>query len=182
MPTSQAMGVMLSSASTEWYTPPPIIDMARAVMREIDLDPATAPAAQRWIRAERIFTIKDDGLSKEWVTRDGRPTRVWLNPPFGKDGGQSNAARWAKKLTEEYQAKRVTQACLLLHGKFGYEWFEALLDQYPACLLRHRLRFVAPNGDATGQAKCSQVLFYVGRDLTNFKAHFSRLGRIVLPK
>ena len=51
----------------EWFTPDeppwPIITMARKVLGEIDLDPATHEEAQATVRATQYFTKEDDGLT-----------------------------------------------------------------------------------------------------------------------
>ncbi len=60
----------------EWSTPPEVIESARQVLGTIDLDPATNPTAQGWIRATRIFTKTENGLLHPWRGR------VWLNPPY----------------------------------------------------------------------------------------------------
>jgi len=70
--------------SDEWYTPAEYIEAARAVMGDIDLDPATCAAAQEMIRARTFLTKEDDGLTRPWHGR------VWLNPPYS--GSLSQAA------------------------------------------------------------------------------------------
>jgi len=61
-----------TSGEVEYYTPVEIIEAARRVMGGIDLDPASSENANRIVRATRIFTAQDDGLSQPW---NGR---VWL--------------------------------------------------------------------------------------------------------
>lgn len=79
MPMSQAMQVLTSRATTSWFTPPETIGLVRAVLGEIDLDPATNLTAQAWIQAKDYFTKEQDGLSSDWGGR------VWLNPyEYGK--------------------------------------------------------------------------------------------------
>lgn len=67
--------VAFNSGNNEWYTPKEIIDAAREVMGEIDLDPASSELANKTVRAEKFYTINSDGLTKEWHGR------IWLNPP-----------------------------------------------------------------------------------------------------
>lgn len=66
----------------EWLTPPAILEE----LGEFDLDPC-APISRPWEIAKNVFTVYDNGLSKEW---EGR---VWLNPPYGND-----CIRWVRKL------------------------------------------------------------------------------------
>ena len=60
-------------ANDEWLTPPHIVE----ALGPFDLDPC-APVQRPWDTAAHHYTIKDDGLSKEWFGR------VWLNPPFNR--------------------------------------------------------------------------------------------------
>ena len=68
----------------EWLTPPSIIK----TLGEFDLDPCS-PQIRPWDTAKYHFTIKDDGLSKDWFGR------VWCNPPYGKE-----TFKWLQKLAQ----------------------------------------------------------------------------------
>ncbi|MDR0672754.1 MAG: phage N-6-adenine-methyltransferase [Zoogloeaceae bacterium] len=56
-------------ATHDWLTPPEILD----ALGEFDLDPC-ASEFQPWRTAKKQFTIRDNGLTREW---EGR---VWCNP------------------------------------------------------------------------------------------------------
>lgn len=88
---SQAMQVLTSRGTTEWYTPPYIIEMARQVLGTIDLDPASSDLPQTWIKAARYYTKDDDALTMAW----DRAETVWLNPPF------EDTPKWVKRLMSE---------------------------------------------------------------------------------
>lgn len=45
-----------NSGETDYWTPPEIIEAARTCLRGIELDPATSEAANKIVKAERIFT------------------------------------------------------------------------------------------------------------------------------
>jgi hypothetical protein len=59
------------SMSVDWQTPPEIITS----LGKFDLDPC-ASSRQAFRTARKMWTKRDDGLSREWFGR------VWLNPPF----------------------------------------------------------------------------------------------------
>lgn len=172
-----------SSESNEWYTPRAVIDLARAVLGEIDLDPASCAQANAVIGALSYCTVAEDGYSQPWGHTD-EPVRVWLNPPYGKedDESETNAIRWSRKLITEYEAGRVSAALLLVKAALGYNWFEDLWAVYPTCLLRKRLAFVSPDGGERGQAKHATAILYLGPDVATFRRVFSAVGRVVLPE
>jgi len=172
-----------SSETNEWYTPAHIIELAREVLGDIDLDPASSPEANDTVRAASYCTIQEDGYTQPWGSTDS-PTRVWLNPPYGKEDGEreTNAMRWSRKLIGEYQAGRVESAILLVKAALGYEWFEELWRLYPTCLLRKRLSFVRADGSNDGQSKHATALLYLGKDIDGFRSAFQPIGRVILPE
>jgi len=99
----------------EWWTPPAIIEAARASMGGIDLDPASCAEAQETVRADRWIGLPDDGLAHPWSGK------VWLNPPWSEPGrwcdyllsqdvdaavflGPLSAANWVQRLWRDADA------------------------------------------------------------------------------
>ncbi len=167
---------IFSSRSEEYYTPAEYIEAARQVLGGIDLDPASCEMAQETVRAAQFYTKETDGLMQPWSGR------VWLNPPYGTTGGESNQGIWARKLIEEHQSGNVPAAILLVKAALGYEWFECLWYEWPVCFPRRRLSFTMPDGSDDGQSKQASALFYFGDNLERFREVFRQFGRIIMPE
>jgi hypothetical protein len=128
--------------SSEWYTPEEYADAARVVLGgAIDLDPASCPIANTVIRAERIYTIHDNGLDprREWKGR------VWLNPP--------NPPRpWWERLGVEFNSGNVTQAIYLSYSKEPLSqsqlWSCASILSHIVCVPKRRIQFHCTSDDA----------------------------------
>jgi phage N-6-adenine-methyltransferase len=121
------------TGENEWYTPPEYLDHARAVLGEIDLDPASSRDAQRTVKAAEFFTLSDDGLKHEWRGR------VWLNPPYA----QPAIAHFVSKMMEERLSGRVTAAIMLTHNYTDTAWFQEAASVADAiCFTRGRVRFI----------------------------------------
>jgi hypothetical protein len=138
------------SLSPEWYTPDdPYLRAVRACLGHIELDPASCEVANRVVLAERIFTIKDNGLSLSW-----KASTLFVNPPYGYEGapdprrngewnsrlGRPNQRIWSQKLIAEHRAGNVVQAIMLCNAQTGEQWFQPLW-QYPICFVNHRIPF-----------------------------------------
>jgi hypothetical protein len=123
------------SGCDEYFTPGEIVEAARRVMGEIDLDPASSVLANKRIKAVRIWTISDDGLKQQWLGR------VWLNHPFGK----STNKPWILKLAEEYRAGRTQEAICISFASTSEKWFSPLLEQ-PQCFFWKRTNYFLPDG------------------------------------
>jgi len=168
--------LLTSSESNEWYTPAEYVDAARAVMGGIDLDPASNALANRTIQAARFYALADDGYAQPWGTVQ-HPARIWLNPPYGKEGGESNAARWVRRLLAVYELGHVAEAVLLVNASTGDGWF-APLKQFPICFPDNRIRFYNVNGEAS-QPTHSNALIYLGPNVARFVEVFSRFGSVM---
>jgi DNA N-6-adenine-methyltransferase (Dam) len=157
------------TGENEWFTPREWIERARAVLGDIDLDPASHQLAQRIVCATRFFTVADDGLKQPWRGK------IWLNPPYQR----SLLQPFVDKLLSSYAAGEVSQAILLTHSYTDVAWFHAA-GRAAACVCfpRRRIQFIAPSGDKCAQMQ-SQVFFFFGADDSAFCRVFDELGLIM---
>ncbi len=162
---------LLTSNSNEWYTPRVYLEAARATMGGIDLDPASNASANQLVKASIYYDQDSNGFDKPWSGR------VWLNPPYGKDNGESNARRWSARLIEQYQAGITTEAILLVNAVTSEKWFQPLWN-YPICFTNHRIRFYRPDGTAN-QPTHGNAFVYFGQNLDRFYKNFSQFGKVV---
>jgi ParB family chromosome partitioning protein len=174
----KAMGLRGSSdekgasgtGENEWFTPAQYIDLARAVMGGIDLDPATSTLAQETIKAAQYFTRQTDGLKQEWHGR------VWLNPPYS----QPLIAEFIAKLVAERIAGRITAAIALTHNYTDTAWFHEIAGTADAiCFTRGRVKFY--DGDKIAAPTQGQAFAYFGDDVGAFATLFASVGFIVVP-
>ena len=142
---SPAQVVKHSSQSVEHFTPHDVVDRARRLLGGIDLDPASCPKANEIVRAERIFTKDDDGLSRRWLGR------VWCNPPGGKIAGKSLAKLFWEKLVASWLARDVSEACFLA---FNMEMLQTTqigggqpMGAFPFCVPSRRIAFLYVEAD-----------------------------------
>lgn len=96
-----------NTGEPEWYTPEKYLVSVRAVFEgDIELDPATSTAAQEIVRAERFYTVEDDGLVQDWRGR------IFLNPPYAA----SLVSQFTRKLVEHHKQGAVPEAVLLVNN------------------------------------------------------------------
>jgi len=156
----------------EWYTPPEYISLARNVLGDIDVDPASSQVAQEIVQARTYFDKERDGLRQDWHGR------VWLNPPYS----QPLIGKFIGKLLCEWNSGRV-QACIALtHNYTDAMWFhDAVSAASAVCFTQGRVRFYEPGG-STASPTQGQAFFYYGREVDTFKHEFARVGFIVRPE
>jgi ParB family chromosome partitioning protein len=162
-----AAHVSANTGIPEWYTPERIIEAAREVLGEIDLDPASSAIAQRTVRARDYFTLDDDGLSKAWFGR------IWLNPPYAAD----LVTKFVGKLCDHIEAGHVTQAILLVNNATETKWFQraghlATAISFPA----GRVKFLDENGNEKGAPLQGQAILYFGASIDSFRRVFGPFG------
>lgn len=163
----QRVGVLNSSETAEWYTPPEVIDAAREVLGDIDLDPASCAFAQKAVQATTYFDAETDGLAQPWSGR------VFMNPPYG-----AACPKFVAKALHEYEAGNVSAAVLLLSGySFDTKWFRPLWHHL-LCFSDGRIRFYNALGEP-GRPSTASAVVYLGRDWARFADVFSRFGAVV---
>ncbi len=127
----------------EWLTPPSILEL----LGDFDLDPC-APINRPWNMAKNHFTIKDDGLTKDWYGR------VWCNPPYGLI-----ADKWLSKLVDHGNGIALIFARTETKMFFKRVWAEA----NSLLFIEGRLHFHHVNGDRSkANAGAPSVLIAYG--------------------
>lgn len=157
-----------TNGNDEWYTPDEYIERARRVMGGIDLDPASCELAQRIVRADKFYTMEDDGLSYPWKGR------VWLNPPYSR----GMVDRFVEKLCDEYECGNVTEAVLLTNNFTDTQWFHMAYRRCDImCFTSGRIRFYNENGVSTSPTN-GHAFIYFGKNADKFREVFDPLGVI----
>ena len=150
----------------EWYTPKEYIYAVKAVLGEIDLDPASSEIANQTVLAKKIYTENDNGLDKTWTGK------VFMNPPFKSE----LIKKFVPKLINHYLNGDITEAILLTNSCTETAWYQKALETATAyCHPKHRLKFYDPN-NKTQSAQRPQTFFYFGNNPQKFYEIFSPKG------
>ena len=156
----------------EWYTPTHILERVHNVMGGIDLDPASNPIANEYVKADKFFTKEDNGLEQEWYGR------VFINPPFTADVINN----FTDKLISEYENGNVTEAIILVESSNQPLWFSPLVEKSSACYMHTdrsgRLYYWNPNKDEDQRGQSRGYLFYFGDNIDKFVDEFKTTGII----
>ena len=154
------------SISQERYTSARIADAVRKVLKQIDLDPASSPKANKVVKASSYFTRGTDGLKRRWRGR------VFLNPPFDA------WPVWLAKLETEIAAGRVKQAIVI--GPANISAFRPLLLRGGLLFVpTERPKFYDPTADRLVDPPFGSLICYVGENGDRFVKVFSEQGLIL---
>ena len=148
------MNPLLLSKSNEWYTPAYIVNMARDVLGEITLDPASSKEANEIVRAKHFFS--EGALERSWEIE--KPLNIFLNPPGGRN---SAFLFWEKLLSTDFdhaifigfniEILRTSQKSKLLS-----------VGEFPICIPSKRIEFLNPDNPAFSPTHAN-VIAYVPR-------------------
>ena len=160
-----------NSGNNEWYTPAKHIELARQVMGGIDTDPATSEIANRTVKAAQIFTADDDGRAQVWSGR------VWMNPPYA----QPLMGDFAEAVSSKYESGEIEQACILVNNATETQWFQRMLSAASAvCFPKSRIKFLDPEGNASGAPLQGQAIVYMGDNVASFQDAFKAEGKVLI--
>ena len=156
----------LHTGDEESYTPPKYIESARAVMGEIDLDPASNTMAQENVKADKYFTVNDNGLEQDWSGR------VWLNPPYTA----RVINKFIDKTVQDFSSGEIKEAIVLTNNNTDTSWFHNAAKTASAiCFTAGRINFLKRDGSKSSPTN-GQSFFYFGNNFNKFIDEFSQHG------
>lgn len=158
----------------EHYTPDVFLTPTHELLGRIDLDPASCEKANARVRAKRIYTIEDDGLSREW--ENGKT--LFCNPPY------SAAKNFADKFVETMEKPGgFEHGLLLVNNPTEAIWFQRALRACTGiCFVLGRRSFVdGVTMKEEGVGRKGSVFFYFGDRLQKFERLFAPLGIVGFP-
>lgn len=158
-------------SSDEWYTPEYILDAARQVMGFIELDPASTEEANRYVKAQRIYTKDNNALEQDW-----QAMTVWLNPPYGRNHNVSIIRLFIEKLKYHYLRGDVGQAIILTTADIDELWWRQLVP-YPVCFPDHKVYYFRPGKDKEKHI-FGTALTYMGMNEQRFIDIFGEIGPV----
>lgn len=154
----------------EWYTPSEIIESARECMGSIDLDPASCIEANKTVKAEKIYTEKENGIEQRWKGN------IWLNPPYKNE----LITKFANRLNEEIENGMIETACAIVNNATETEWFQLMIQKANAiCFPKGRVKFYDVSQEHKSAPLQGQAILYYGNDIKSFYTCFSKHGFIV---
>ena len=159
------------TGNPERYTNPAIIERVHAVFGQVpDLDPFSCAEANTVVKAKKIYTQADDGLSQKWHGK------TFVSPPF--DSETITAA--VEKCVDAYFKGHVTEAILLTESLSQPNWY---MHAKIACDVEFihtknggRFTYWTPEGKAH-KGMSRGYLFYFGDTPTKFAESFSDIGK-----
>ncbi|ULC58664.1 phage N-6-adenine-methyltransferase [Flaviramulus sp. BrNp1-15] len=132
------------NSKVEWLTPPDLVKK----LGSFDLDPC-APVDAPFYHAKNYYTIKQNGLSKEWRGR------VYCNPPYGK-----GMELWLKKLKCHGNGIALIFARTETKCFFNHVW-----DSADALLfVKGRIKFYHITGVQAGTPGAPSVFIAYGKE------------------
>lgn len=147
----------------EGYTRPEIIELAREVLGDIDLDPASNDIAQQWINSKTFYTKETNGLDKPWLGK------IWCNPTYDR----ANIKKFASKFLEEYENGNMVEGIMLTNSSTDSEW-NLPLQHGVQVYTNGRISFLQPDLSEKGKGSRGQCFTYFGPNPMKFIEVFTR--------
>ena len=141
----------------EWYTPDAILDKARLVLGEIELDPASCLIAQDRVKAKNFFTEETNGLLQPWKGK------IWCNPPYSA----ALIKKFTAKFLQEYQSGNMTEGIMLTNSGTDTQWNLPLSKGIQAYTIG-RISFLQPDGTQKATGSRGSLFTYLGPNPDKF--------------
>jgi len=155
------------TGNAENYTRQETVDRIRAVLGEIDLDPASCVMAQKIVKAKKFYTAETNGLDQKWSGR------VFLNPPYGMPLIREFTDKLVQSLPD------IDEAILLTNDQTDTDWWQSCaVNAQVICMPDGRESFYTPTKDKTSPTN-GQTFFYYGNNAKKFKDVFRDKGLLV---
>jgi hypothetical protein len=172
------MNIQHSSATDEWYSPLSVLVRAKEILGQIDLDPASDEFGNARVGARYFITKEQDGLASPWPIF----STVFINPPGGKTGNQSNTALFWKRLMEYRDSGSLKHAifmCFSIEAAQNTQGkgCKSILE-FPFCIPQRRIRFDSREGTFSSPSHSNAIIYIPGQinKTAEFIKHFSDLG------
>jgi len=157
----------------DWNTPPKyIVPIKKFFGGEIDLDPCSNEFSLVAAKENFIYP-QNDGLKDSW---DGY--RIFINPPYGRDGGKSLFHWFEKGLAEHQKGKEMI---FLVPVATNTKHFKQIIFKHFAaiCFLSDtRLKFYNEGLEDKKGAPMACCLCYLGYRVEEFKEAFREFGKV----
>lgn len=151
---------LTSSGNDEWFTPQWVITRARAVMGDIQLDPASCSLANKMVKAEQYYSHKEgmDGLNLSWQCRT-----LWLNPPY------SDTRSWVEMFLLNWMSNEIKDMGMVLtNANIGTTSINMLIRWCSAFgMFKERIRFAQQAGQLLKEGPApshGNMIFLFSRD------------------
>ena len=190
----------IAHITEDWITPADYIPYISALLGEIDLDPCSTHVANaEFIRAKKIYTLKEDGLNiqEPWTGV------TYLFPPtfgrcsFSKERGKwrwskkaGAAAKapsviWFQRLLREWKLRNIPEALFFTTYPEMMRILPEMWD-YPVCIPTDRANTIHGKGLFTLKAPLSWGYFiylpkleFGFQQADKFQEIFSNIGKII---
>lgn len=172
------MNILHSSATDEWYTPLDIILRAQGVLGCIDLDPASDDFGNARVGATYFITKDQDGLVAPWPTN----CSVFINPPGGKRGNQSNTALFWHRLMKYRETGNLKHAIFMCFSIEAAQNTQGKgvpsILEFPFCIPKKRVKFDSREGQFSSPSHSNAIIYVPGKvnQTSEFIRQFQPLG------
>ena len=180
METLLYMNIQWESRTDRWFSPVYLVESARVVLGDIDLDPASEAFGNSRVKAKQFYDEKQDGLVQPWFGN------LYVNPPGGRQGKLSKSALfWDKLINVRKDIKQAIWLGFSLEQMQTTQRSVKSIANFPFCVPRKRIRFDTPDGTPGAAPSHSNVIVYVPGSIDNtqvFIEEFSQYGVVCVPR